>query len=136
MHKAIFKYGFTDNTCAICLTHEGHELRQLLSDEDSVQRKIFDGYRRMLAIRIAQPAFHPDAQQHVLKTAHKSLITLSRTSLDGSQQILVATNVGPAPVTLNSADFSGLEVKQDLLSGTLVENGQYEVAPHDIAWLV
>jgi sucrose phosphorylase len=114
---------------------DSDELRQILSKENSVQRKIFDGYRHLLAIRIAQPAFHPDAQQTVLETNHKSIVALLRTSLDGNQRILVLTNVGEEPVTVDSASFVGVEVKEDLLSGKLVENQKYVLAPHDIAWL-
>ncbi|MFV1968368.1 MAG: DUF3459 domain-containing protein, partial [Pirellulaceae bacterium] len=112
-----------------------NELRHILSDEDSVQRKIFDGYRRMLAVRIAQPAFHPDAKQTVLETDHKAVVALTRTSLDGNQQILVLANVGEEPVTVDLAKFIGVEVKEDLLGAKPVKNRKYELAPYDIAWL-
>jgi sucrose phosphorylase len=114
---------------------DGDELREILADEGSVQRKIFDGYHRMLAVRIAQPAFHPDADQTVQETDHKSLIALVRNSLDGKQQILVLVNVGEDPVVVNLDKFSGVEVKEDLLGGKPVKNQQCELAAHDIAWL-
>ena len=115
--------------------YDSNELRQILSDEDSVQRKIFDGYRRMLAVRIAQPAFHPDAKQTVLETDHQSLVALMRTSLDGNQQILVLVNIGEESVNVDLARFGEVEVEEDLLSGRPVEHREYKVAPHDIAWL-
>jgi glycosidase len=115
---------------------DSNELRGILADENSVQRKIFDGYRHMLAVRIAQPAFHPDAEQTVIATDHKSIVALTRTSLDGNQRILVLTNVGEESVSMDLASIGGNEFNADLLSGKPVENGKFEVAPHDIAWLV
>ena len=115
---------------------DSNELRHILSDEGSVQRKIFDGYRRMLAVRIAEPAFHPDAEQTVLDADHKSVVALMRTSLDGNRQILVLANVGEEPATVDLARFTGVEVKEDLLGGKPVKKRTYELAPHDIVWLV
>jgi hypothetical protein len=92
-------------------------------------------YRRMLAVRVAQPAFHPDAPQAVLETDHQSLVALMRTSLDGNQQILVLVNVGEQSINVDVEKFGEVEAEADLLSGSLVENRKYEVRPHDIAWL-
>jgi glycosidase len=115
---------------------DSDELRRILSDESSVQRKIFDGYRRMLKVRIAQSAFHPDAKQTVLDTDYKSIVALTRSSLDGSQQILVVVNVGEETVSLDLDRIDRVEVTEDLLSGKPVENQKHEIAAHDIAWLV
>lgn len=115
---------------------EAEELRGILSDETSLERKILDGYRRMLAVRIAQPAFHPDGGQNVLETDHDSVVAFTRTSMDGNQQIHVVANVGKAPVTLDLKKLIGVEANQDLLSGTRVENREFELAPFGIAWLV
>jgi sucrose phosphorylase len=115
---------------------QSDELREILSDEDSLQRKIFDGYRRMLSIRVNQPAFHPDADQLVLKTQHESLVALMRTSLNGNQRILVLLNVGEAPVTVDVQTVAEFEGKDDLLTGASVKNGAFRLASHDIAWLV
>jgi sucrose phosphorylase len=112
------------------------ELRRILSDGDSLQRKIFDGYRHMLAIRVAQPAFHPDAQQAFVETGHKSVVALTRTSLDGHQRILVLVNVGDEPVDLNLGTISDMEAQEDLLTRRPVADRKVELAPYDVAWLV
>lgn len=111
------------------------ELRQILADESSLQRRIFDGYRHMLAVRIAQPAFHPDAEQVFLETAPASLVALLRKSLDGSQQILVLLNVGEEAITVDVAALAGQELRRELLKDEAVEGGMYSIAAHDIAWL-
>ena len=111
------------------------ELRRILTDESSVHRKIFDGYRHMLAVRIAQSAFHPDAIQTVLDTEHPSVTALTRSSQDGKQQILVVANFGDEPTTLDLKKLGGVKVKEDLLSGKRVDNRKVVLSSHDIAWL-
>ena len=39
------------------------ELDRQLSDQDSLQAHMFNGYRHLLTVRIRQPAFHPDGAQ-------------------------------------------------------------------------
>ena len=111
------------------------DLRALLADESSVQRKVFDGYRRMLAVRTTQPAFHPDADQKVLDADHRSMIAFERMSLDGQQRILVLTNFGDQPVTVDLGKLGGADVGKDLLSDKAAAAGKYELGPHEIAWL-
>lgn len=114
---------------------DSDELRRTLSDESSVQHKIFDGYRRMLKVRVAQPAFHPDAEQCILDTHDNSIVAFTRSSLEGNQQILVIVNVGAKPVSVDLERFNGVEGTEDLLSGKRTKNRTYEIAAHDIAWL-
>ena len=76
-----------------------------------------------------------DAKQNVLETFHKSVISLTRTSLDGKQRILVLTNVGEKPVSVDLERLIDVELKEDLLRQTPIKNQTYEVAPYDIAWL-
>ena len=112
------------------------QLRGILRDAESAQRIVFDGYRRMLAIRTRQPAFHPAADQCVLDTPHKSLVAFTRTSTDGDQQILVAANTAKQPVTLDLSDYPDVRAARDLLSGKVADAGTFEIGGHDIAWLV
>ncbi len=115
---------------------QSDELRQILADKNSLQGRIFDGYRHLLSVRRDQPAFHPDAAQTVLETGHPSLIGLTRSSADGEQRILVLANVGPQPVQVDLPRLAGGEVGRELLSGQGVSGGAYELDAHDIAWLV
>lgn len=72
--------------------YEREELDQLLA-EGTIQRRVFDGYRDLLAKRIAEPAFHPDAPQRVFDPGNDAVLAFERTSLDGSRRVLVAVNV-------------------------------------------
>lgn len=114
---------------------DSDELRALLADESSVQRKVFDGYRRMLAARTARAAFHPDADQNVLDAGHPSVVAFERISLDGRQRILVLANAGNESVRVDLGRLGGADAGKDLLSGKTAGGATYDLGPHEIAWL-
>lgn len=68
------------------------ELESHLAEENSLQQKIHAGYRELLAMRIAQPAFHPEAAQEVVDVGNEKLLAIKRTSQDSKQTILVVVN--------------------------------------------
>jgi len=110
------------------------ELRAILADEGSVQRLVFDGYRRLLAVRTRQPAFHPDAAQTVIETGQKSVLGFERVSRDGGQRIVTLANFAAIPVRVELSAAS-TEPGKDLLTGRAVEGGCYELGPYEAAWL-
>jgi sucrose phosphorylase len=67
------------------------ELESLLARPDSVNRQVFDCYRELLRIRRRQPAFHPDAAQHVLKL-EDGLFGLLRSAPQHKQRVLALFN--------------------------------------------
>jgi len=67
------------------------ELEGLLANHESETGRVFGRYRQLLKIRRQQPAFHPDADQHIL-TLPEGLFGLKRTATNGSQQILCLFN--------------------------------------------
>lgn len=75
--------------------YEREELDALLA-EGTTQRRVFDGYRDLLAKRIVEPAFHPDAPQRVYDPGNEAVLAFERASLDGKRQVLVAVNVSEA----------------------------------------
>ncbi|QDU36783.1 Sucrose phosphorylase [Maioricimonas rarisocia] len=111
------------------------ELRAVVSAEGTAQQIVFDGYRKMLATRIAQPAFHPDAPQSIVPTGHPAVIGFLRTSLDGTQHILVLANVGSAPVELDLTALCDVAVSTDLLSGQSVDSRSVTIEPAGLLWL-
>lgn len=111
------------------------ELRGILGDPQSAQRMVLDGYRKMLAVRTTQPAFHPDAEQTVVEAGRESVIAFVRTSQDDKQRILVLANVGDKPVRVDLSVATDVTAERNLLTGERVESGQYEIGPYDIAWL-
>ena len=111
------------------------ELDRLLAEEDTAPRMVLDGYRHMLAVRTAQPAFHPDAPQQVIETGEKAVIALLRTSQDGNQRILVLANVGEAPVQLALGQLTDFRPQRDLLRDRIVSDELFTLGPNEIAWL-
>ena len=111
------------------------ELRQILGDEHSAQRLVFDGYRRLLAARISQSAFHPDAGQDVVDLGNTALIAFRRTSLDGRQTILVLANVSDQTVSVDLSPMDDLRAATDLIGGTPVAENSFQLPPFAGAWL-
>lgn len=114
---------------------ESDELRAILADADSVQSKVFDGYRRMLAVRVSQPAFHPDAPQTILDAGHPAVVAFERLSLDGKQKILVLTNVSERAVTVDLYGFGSGVIEKNLLDQSQTVTPKFELGPFEIAWL-
>jgi sucrose phosphorylase len=116
--------------------YERSELAQMLADPARPPRRVFEGYRRLLAVRTRQPAFHPDADQSVWNTGLPWLVALVRTSLDGHQRILVLANVSRERQTLTLTDEWESGASRDLLSGRVLPHGSaVELAPYEVLWL-
>ncbi len=93
------------------------ELDAHLSDADTLQRRIYEGFRELLALRIQQPAFHPDALQEVIEADNDHVLAFQRTSLDGQQTVLVAVNFSGES---QHASSPVLGPTRDLLTGDLL----------------
>ena len=112
------------------------ELRETVSVPDSLQQKVFDGYRDMLSVRVAQPAFHPDAEQKIVETGDDSLIAFTRTSLDREQRIHVLANVSNEPKSVDLGAFGSVPPARDLLNSNRDVREGFQISPGDLAWLV
>ena len=114
-----------------------HELQELLTPEQSVQRQVFESYCRMLAVRMGQSAFHPDADQEVLDVDNRSVIAFLRTSVDGCQQILVTANVADTTVSIRvPPSFAHSRANELICLGATWQADNYlSLAPGGFAWL-
>ncbi|MBN2216109.1 MAG: DUF3459 domain-containing protein, partial [Pirellulales bacterium] len=114
------------------------ELRSILSAADAAPARVLAAYRRMLAARIEQPAFHPEAGQESLPVERPSVLALLRTSLDGRQRILVLANLGPEPQAVDPLGRFGLRPTRDLLAQPDEDAGRAEgrLSPYQVSWLV
>lgn len=72
------------------------ELESLLANHESETGHVFLLYRRLLVIRRKQPAFHPDARQHIL-TLPGGLFGFERSTIDGYQRVLCLFNFTTEP---------------------------------------
>ena len=108
----------------------------MLASSGNPPARVLAAYRRLLQVRIAQVAFHPEAAQQVVRLSGdaRSLVALLRTSLDGRQKILVLANLGRRrqTVELPSAALPARSI--DLLSEQPIE-GTITLAPYQVAWL-
>jgi len=118
------------------------ELTKLLSDPQGQWHQVLAGYKRLLATRIAQAAFHPEAPQEVVDLNNPAVAAFQRRSLDGRQRLLVLTNVSAQQQVVDFAEAVGGHAIENLLADdTGVEPGQppwstWQLAPYEAAWLV
>ena len=96
---------------------------------------------RLIAIRTAQRAFHPNGAQHILETSPEIFAVL-RTSPEGDQRILALTNVIDRACRIEIL-LSELGTREtdwfDLVSGMewMAEDGTLHLTlqPYDVIWL-
>lgn len=107
------------------------ELAEHLSQPASLQQTIYAGYRNLLAKRIAEPAFHPDAPQRVLDLGDECVLGLERESLDGSRRVLLAVNFAEESTSVRLPDA---RYRVDLISGKQVTD-PLKLLPGQAVWL-
>jgi glucosylglycerate phosphorylase len=121
------------------LNHERLQLGLLerrLADRGTETAQVFQRYARLLAVRRAQPAFHPAAPQQVLDL-DEAVFGLRRGPRNG-QVIVALHNVSGSPRPLDPRVLGIRRDQQweDLLAERLVDPGQPLVlAPYGQAWL-
>lgn len=114
--------------------YERQELDQALADLNGVQRRVFDGYQRLLKVRRCQPAFHPNASQIILDLPTDGMIGLRRLSADGSE--LVALVNLSDEVRMIPSELIGENVYFDELSEQRIYTGQpIEMQAYQVRWL-
>jgi sucrose phosphorylase len=113
------------------------ELDEILVDRNGTQSHVFAGYQQLLAARVVQAAFHPDAAQQVVDSGDASLLTFLRTSLDGHQQILVAANVSGEPRCLPNRVASPDAIVRDLITreAPSLRGNEIQLQPYQTVWL-
>ena len=112
------------------------ELQQLISG-GAPHRPIWNAYRRLLALRREQPAFHPDAEQEVLPIASPEVIAFRRTSLASGQTILVATNLSDRVQQIDLQHYCLMITGNELISGAAAGRATSLVSlePYQVLWL-
>ncbi len=112
------------------------ELETELAPADSLQNQIYHGYRKLLATRIAQPAFHPDGASEVLPAGNAGLLSFVRTSPDDRQQIWVVANMTAVPQRLQRLDTRTQCLNYDLIRDARFSgNQEISLEPYQIVWL-
>ena len=114
------------------------DLLNKLADKTSHYAQVFNSMQKLLAIRIKQPAFHPNATQFTLHLSG-ALFGFWRQSIDRSQSIFCVYNVSDVPQTLRLADLNliNTEYWYELIMGVqLMDDIQsIELLPYQALWL-
>ncbi len=114
--------------------YERSELEAILDRSKGPQAQVLDGYRRLLAVRRRQPAFHPDAGQRVIGTEPASLVAFVRESISSPQRLLVLANLGSQAFSVEVEKLIGAQPQRDLLDGD-VAGSSMMLDPYQIRWL-
>lgn len=112
-------------------------VERALADPASLRARVFAGYRRLIAARTAEPAFHPGGEQRVL-ALDPAIFGLLRTSPDGQSAVAALHNVRDATVQIDLGAIEGAEIDgwRDLLSGESFARGAaVTLAPYQVRWL-
>jgi sucrose phosphorylase len=117
--------------------HKG-ELETLLADPETPQHRIFNALQRLIRIRCAQPAFHPNATQFTLHL-QPEVFGFWRQSLRRTQSIFCLNNLSDRPqeISLTNINLISTENWRDLISGEAVTDlyGTLTLAPYQCVWL-
>lgn len=118
------------------------ELRISLDNQENSYAKIFNEYKRLLLIRKNQPAFHPAAQQRVIRS-QRHVFTLLRSQNENPAHIICLVNVSSqeqqVKIDLTSLGLDGLESFYELISeqSILARNGwlYLNLEGYQVMWL-
>lgn len=114
------------------------QLSNLLDNPETAQHKVFNALRKLIRIRSAQPAFHPNAIQFILHIKPE-VFAFWRQSIHRSQSIFCLNNLSDAPQEVDLAEINliGAGDWVNLIKEQLVEdtNGILVLQPYECAWL-
>lgn len=114
------------------------ELTEKLADSDNEHAVVFTAIKRLLKIRITQPAFHPNATQFTLHLGD-SIFGFWRQSRDRRQSIFCIANIDKqaCSLPLSNVNLIGTDDWCDLISGKRFDDysDTIELAPYQTVWI-
>lgn len=114
---------------------ERAELVSELQRSGSLQQRIFNGYRQLLAHRRSLLAFHPDAAQRTEDVDDRRVLAFRRTATDASSEVLVLWNVSGQIVQIALPPTSLGAWQRDLISDLPVDS-TFRLDPYQAAWIL
>lgn len=114
--------------------YERQELESALSDPHGLQRRVFDGYQRLLKVRIQQPAFHPQAAQEILDLPGDGLLGFVRTAASG-ERIAIVANLTDEPRTVDGTLIPAELRYDELAQERLFSDDSVPMRPFQVRWL-
>lgn len=111
-------------------------LNAVLETSNDFQRSVFEGMKRLLKVRIEQPAFHPDARQTYVESGEPGVLAFRRDSQDSTQRILVLANFDRQAVRYDvKRDFQDAVDLLDASDTTRPPGGRWALEPGQVRWL-
>jgi len=114
------------------------QLEEKLANAYSHHAKVFKRMKELLAIRIKQPAFHPNATQYTLHLGDQ-VFGYWRQSPRREQSLFCIHNVSDQPlvIPLASVNLIALDTWTDLLTGTVFTDlrADLQLPPYGVVWL-
>jgi sucrose phosphorylase len=114
--------------------YDSRELEAALSQPHSLQRRVFDGYRRLLAVRRLQVAFHPSAAQHVIDLPGDGLLGFVRTAASG-ERLAVLANLSNRPKVIERAKVDARLQYDELAEERIWGENPIPMRPFQVRWL-
>jgi len=115
-----------------------HQLEEKLDDENSHHARVYRGMTRLLALRVKQPAFHPNAVQYTLHVCDE-IFAFWRQSMRRDQSVFCLHNVSNkrVSISLSSLNLIASDSWTDLVSGHQYDelDSMIEFAPYQFVWL-
>ena len=117
---------------------EHHELESALANKFNEHHKVLERMKALIAIRIKQPAFHPNAVQFVLHLGSE-LFGFWRQSADRQQSIFCISNMSHQATALRLSELN-LIINNgwwDLISGDEILDitGELMLSPYQTVWI-
>lgn len=133
------RFGLSNqNRCINRHRWDWDNLQQQLDDQDSHHYHVYRKMLALLALRRAQPAFHPNAAQYTLHLGDE-VFAFWRQSLRRDQSIFCLHNVSDRAIEipLNSVNLVGTDGWLDLISGDSVDaqKQMLSLSPYQAIWL-
>ncbi len=114
------------------------DLETRLNESGGPGQRMFREMKRLLAIRAAQPAFHPNATQFTLHI-RPQIFAFWRQSMDRRQSIFCISNITHTAQDINLADINLISTDhwRDLISGEEIRDlfGNLRLMPYQTLWL-
>ncbi len=106
------------------------DIKEQLSDPSSFRSLVFAQYKKMIAVRKKQSAFHPNAGFEILEIG-PAVFCIKRIS--GKQLIIALTNVTSQSTKLDLSQH--FKEGNELLSGKMVSASACYLEPYQVCWI-
>lgn len=107
------------------------DLVSQIENPETFRSRVFSAYRAMIAVRGAQPAFHPKAEFDVLEVDRR-VFAIARHG--GGQRLIALTNIASDDVTVDVGALAAGPTR-DLISQRVFAPGAVTMKPYDVLWL-